>query len=150
MGVGVGVNGRISPAIGAMVVTAAVTVAATAAAYVDRARWHRLADHISQGYPGYSLSRVDRAVTAYLLILTGATLLGLLGWGLSIWATATRRSWDRWATSATFVVWSVLALVGLLAKDTSGDVGLVPLLAWLQVVPLLPAALAVALTWRRR
>lgn len=143
-------TGRTAPAVVAMVATAAVTMAATAAAYVDRSRWHHLADHIRQGYPAYSPSRVDQAVSAYLLILTGAALLGLLGWSLCIWATATRRSWVRWATSVTFAGWAALALVGLLAKDTSGEVGLVPVLAWLQVAPLLPAAVAVALTWRRR
>ncbi|YCK41933.1 hypothetical protein ACNF49_50195 [Actinomadura sp. ATCC 39365] len=44
---------------------------------------------------------------------------------------------------------SCFALAGLTVRDTNGEVGLVPLLGWLQVLPLVPGLVAVVLLWRR-
>ena len=63
-----------------------LTVVATLAPYVDRVSGHVLADHIRDGYPRYGPERVGHAVTAWLVLLTAAGVLGILGWAGSMWA----------------------------------------------------------------
>jgi hypothetical protein len=126
----------------------ALTVAATVAPYVDRATGNTLAEHIRDGYPDYSPARVDSAVTAWLVMLTVIGALGVVGWAWGIWAVETGKGWARWATTAMFVVGATVALAGLLVKDTSGDVGLTPLLGWIDVLPCVPGLAAVTILWR--
>jgi len=46
-----------------------------------------------------------------------------------------------------FVAGSGSALTALLTKDTSGEVGLAPLLGWIGMLPLLPGLVAVVMLW---
>ncbi|HEY6934535.1 MAG TPA: hypothetical protein VI452_14140 [Marmoricola sp.] len=126
-----------------------LTLLATAAPYVDRASGNLLADHIRAGYPTYTSARVDTAVTLWLAILTVVGALGVVGWLGTIWATRAGKAWARWAATALFVLGTLLALTALLAKDTSGETGLAPLLGWIGLLPSVAGAWVVALCWRR-
>lgn len=127
---------------------ALVTVAAAVAPYVDRASGHRLADHIRAGYPSYSRGQVAHAVKVYLLLLTLAGAIEGLGWIWAAWGVFGRRMWARWAVTAICTIQIGAALTGLLVKDTSGDVGLAPLLGWIGLAPCVVGGMAVALAWR--
>ncbi len=136
------------PALLAMYAGLVLTVVATVAPYVDRASGNVLADHVRHGYPTYSEGRVDSAVTAWLAILTVVGVLGLAGWAASIWATRTGRSWTRPAATLAFGAGTALALTALLTKDTSGEVGLAPVLGWIGVLPCVAGVVAVVSLWR--
>ena len=128
----------------------ALTIAATVYPLIDRATTHVLADHIRASYPAYGTGRVDTAVTAYLAILSTVGVLGVLGWLGTMWAIRGRKIWARWIAAGAWLTAACLALTALTVKDTSGDVGLAPLLAWLQVLPCAPGLVAVTLLWRPR
>lgn len=126
-----------------------LTVIATGYPFVDRATTHVLADHIRAGYPSYAQSEIDRAVTAYLVILSIVGGLGILSWIGTMWATHAGKRWARWAAAGVFVVALCVALAGVTVKDTSGDVGLAPSLGWLQFLPCVLGLATVALLWKR-
>ncbi|WP_197093786.1 hypothetical protein [Nonomuraea sp. SBT364] len=107
-----------------------------------------LADHIRAGYPAYDPGAIDAAVTAYLVILCAAGGLGLLGWLGTAWALRAGRRRVRLPATALLAAGVCFAAAALTVRDTSGDVGLAPLLGWLQVLPCVAGLAAVAL-WRR-
>lgn len=125
-----------------------LTVVATLAPYVDRVSGHVLADHIRDGYPRYGPERVGHAVTAWLVLLTAAGVLGILGWAGSMWAVRVDMAWARWTATSMFVAGTAVALTALLTKDTSGEVGLAPLLGWLGMLPSGAGLVTVGLLWR--
>lgn len=127
----------------------ALTVAAMAAPFVDRATGQVLAEHIRHGYPGYSAGEVDTAVTTWLAILTTVGVLGVGAWLGSIWAVRAAKPWARWLATAAFVAGTSLALAAALTKDTSGEVGLAPLLGLIGLAPCVAGLVAVATLWRR-
>ena len=135
-------------AVTALYFGAALTLATTVAPYIDLHAGQVLADHIRDGYPNYSQSRVDTAVAKWLAILTVAGVLGLGSWLWTIWAVTTRKRWTREAATAIFVVGTSVALTAWLTKDTSGEVGLAPLLGWIGVLPSGAGAFAIAMLWR--
>jgi hypothetical protein len=124
-----------------------LTVVATLAPYIDRATGHALADHIRDGYPTYAPDRVDSAVTAWLAVLTVVGALGILGWVLSIWAVRAHKTWARPTATVLFLAGTGLALAAALTKDSSGAVGLAPLLGWIGMLPSLAGLVAVAMLW---
>ena len=128
----------------------ALTIAATVYPLVDLGTTHVLADHIRATYPAYDGGEVDAAVTAYLAILSVVGGLGVLGWLATMWAVRGRKGWAPWAASGAWLAAVCLALTGLTVKDTSGEVGLAPSLAWLQVPPCVLGLAAVALLWKTR
>lgn len=134
----------------AMAAGLALTLAATIAPYLDRATSHVLADHVRDGYPGYSAERVDSAVTTYLVILTVVGALGALAWVGSLWAVRSGRRWAPWAATAVFVLGTAIALTGLLVEDTSGEPGLAPQLALIGMLPSLAGLVAVVRLWQQR
>lgn len=128
----------------------AMTIVVTAAAFIDNATTRLLADHIQASYPSYRADEIETAVTLYLVILSVVGGLGVLTWIATIRATTRGRRWAPWLATAMFVAAACVALAGLTVRDTSGDVGLVPLLAWLQVLPCMLGLVAVAQLWRLR
>ena len=136
-------------AIGAMYAGLGLTVVAMLIAYVDHATANVLAGHIQAGYPGYSRARIDDAVTIYLIYLSVVGVLGIISWLGTIRAIRAGKRWARWVATAIFVVATLIALTGLLIKDTSGDTGLPPLLGGVGMLPCLAGLLAVGLLWRR-
>lgn len=128
----------------------ALTIVATVYPLADPATTDVLADHIRATYPAYDAGEVDAAVTAYLAILSTVGVLGILGWLGTMWAVRGRKGWARWAASGVWLAAVCFALAALTVKDTSGDVGLAPPLAWLQVLPCVLGLVAVALLWRTR
>jgi hypothetical protein len=125
------------------------TVVATITPFLDQATSHSLEDHIRAGYPNFSQARVDTAVTTYEVILTVIGVLGVAGWAIVIRAVTTGKWWTAPLATATFLLGLGIALTGLLVKDTSGETGLSPLLAWVGLLPCLPGLIAVTLLWRR-
>jgi hypothetical protein len=136
--------GRSTAAISALYTGLSLTLLATAAPYVDRAAGNVLADHIRRGYPTYANHRVDAAVTTWLVILTVIGVVGVAGWVGAIWAVTSQRSWARWLVTGEFVVGTLTALLALLTKDTSGEVGLAPTLGW---IGMLPSSAGLAAVW---
>lgn len=126
-----------------------LTVIAAVYPFVDRATTHLLADHIRAGYPAYTQTRVDSAVTTYLILLSVVGALGVLAWLWMIWAVKVGKRWARPATTVMFILGASAGLTGLLTKDTSGETGLPPALGWAGMAPCLAGLLAVALLWRR-
>jgi hypothetical protein len=107
-----------------------------------------LADHVREGYPAYGAAEIDAAVTAYVVILSVVGVLGLLGWLATVRAVRAGKPWAPWLATALAAAAVCVAVAGLTVRDTSGDVGLAPLLAWLLVLPCVPGTAAVALLWR--
>ncbi|MFI6178113.1 hypothetical protein ACIA8R_21455 [Nonomuraea sp. NPDC051191] len=108
-----------------------------------------LAEHLRTGYPGLAPAKIDEGVTAYTVILVVMGALGLLGWLVTVLGARAGKGWARWLGSGLFVVALCLVLAALTVRDTNGEVGLVPLLGWSQVLPLVPGLAAVVLLWRR-
>lgn len=125
------------------------TIVAAIVPYIDRATTNSLAGHLRAGYPTYTQGRIDTAVTTYLVYLSIIGMLGVAGWVWIIHAISTGNRLARGAASAMFTLATIVALTGLLIKDTSGDTGLPHLLGWVGVLPCLPGLVAVALLWRR-
>lgn len=128
---------------------AVLTVVAAVFPFVDQATTTVLGNHIRAGYPTYGSEEINAAVTAYLVILSLVGVLGLLGWLGTVWAVRAGKGWTRWLATGLFVAAACAALAALTVQDTSGDVGLAPLLGWLQVLPCIPGLAAVVLLWRR-
>lgn len=126
-----------------------LTVVALVYPFIDRGTTHVLSEHIRAGYPSYSAARIDQAVTSYLVISSIVGGLGVLGWLSTMWAARTGKRWAPLVASVVFLVALCLALAGLTVKDTSGDVGLAPLMAWLLFLPCLPGLAAVVQLWKR-
>lgn len=134
---------------GALYAGLILAVGATLAPYVDRAAGNVLADHVRDGYPTYSAARVDTAVTTWLAILTSVGILGIACWIVTLWAARTGKSWTRPAAVLAFALGTAVALAALLTKDTSGEVGLAPLLGWIGLLPSVAGLVAVVQLWRR-
>lgn len=126
-----------------------LTLVAAVFPFVDRATTTVLAEHIRAGYPTYGSAEINAAVTAYLVILSLVGVLGLLGWLGTVWAARAGKGWTGWLATGLFVAAACASLAALTVRDTSGDVGLAPLLGWLQVLPCIPGLAAVVLLWKR-
>ncbi|MCK2215647.1 hypothetical protein MF672_017895 [Actinomadura sp. ATCC 31491] len=127
---------------------AGLTAFAAIFPFVDRATTTVLADHVRAGYPAYDGAAIDAAVGAYLAILAVVGALGLLGWLGAILAVRAGKRWATWAAGALLVIAIGVAVAALTVRDTSGDVGLAPLLGWLLVLPCVPGLAAVVLRAR--
>ncbi|MEV5987722.1 hypothetical protein AB0L85_22365 [Streptomyces sp. NPDC052051] len=136
-------------ATGAMCTGLGLTVLATTVPYVDRSATHLMARHIRAAYPAYTPTRVDSAVTTYLVLSSVIGVLGVLTWLGVIWAVRADMRWARPAATAAFVLGAGVGLAGLLTKDTSGETGLPPTLGWVGMAPCLAGLLVVVLLWRR-
>ncbi len=132
----------------AIYVGLALTIVASVVPFIDRSAWHVLSGHIRSAYPAYGNGEVDTAATAYLTILSVLGGMGIICWLAVAGAVHAGKAWARWAATGILAVAVCIALAGLLTKDTSGGVGLAPLLAWLQVMPCLAGVVAVASLWK--
>lgn len=117
--------------------------------FIDRVSTGILAEHIRHGYPDAGADQIDVGVNFYLIILSVVGGIGLLCWSLMIWATRTGRRSARWVAPVILVGAAAIALSGLLITDTSGEVGLAPLLGWLLMLPCVAGVVAVVQLWRR-
>ncbi|MBB2914130.1 hypothetical protein FHS43_005442 [Streptosporangium becharense] len=131
-----------------MYVGAGLTVIAALFPFVDRSTTTVLADHIKASYPAYQPGAIDAAVAAYLAVLSTIGVMGLLGWAGAIWAVRAGMRWAPRLAGGLLAIAICVAIAALAVRDTSGDVGLAPLLGWLLVLPCVPGLVAVAL-WRR-
>jgi len=127
-----------------------LTVVATVHPFVDQATTRYLARHVGASYPGYGAEQVGTAVSAYLAILTVGGVLGAVTWLVVLWAARTGRTWAPWVATVAFVAAVCWAAAALTVTDTSGEIGLAPVLGWSQALPCAAGAVAVALLWRRR
>jgi hypothetical protein len=89
------------------------------------------------------------AVAAYTMILSTVGALGLLGWLGTAWLVRKGKGWARWPASGLFVIATGFAIATLTVQDINGQVGLAPLLGWLQLIPCTAGLAAVVLLWRR-
>lgn len=124
-----------------------LTVLVTILPFLDGAT-HLLADHVRAGYPSYDAAQVGAAVTTYQYLLAGVGVLGAAAWLWTIRAVRRGRRWARAATAAAFTLALLVALTALLVRDTSGDVGLAPVVGWAGLLPCVAGGLAVVLLWR--
>jgi len=105
-----------------------------------------LEEHIRDGYPSYSAAELDSAVTGWLSILAILGALGVVGWLVSIRAVRRQRR-ARLTATTLLAVGLALSLTAALAEDTSGEVGLAPLLGAFLLLPCVAGAIAVVLLW---
>ncbi|MFG6200687.1 hypothetical protein [Nonomuraea sp. JJY05] len=131
-----------------MYIGAGLTSIAAFFPFIDQSTTTVLADHIRASYPAYEPGAIGAAVAAYLAILSTIGVLGLLGWLGTIWMVRVGKRWARWLATGLLAIAICIAIAALTVRDTSGDVGLAPLLGWLQVLPCIPGLAVVAL-WRR-
>lgn len=131
-----------------MIVGMTLTAIATVVPFIDRVTTAVMADHIREGYPAYEEGEIGNAVTVYLVILATIGVLGLAGWLASLWAVQRGKNWARWLATGLLVSAICLAIAGLTVRDTSGDIGLAPLMGWLLILPCLPGLMAVARMWK--
>ncbi|MFJ2030681.1 hypothetical protein [Streptosporangium sp. NPDC087985] len=136
-------------ALAVMYAGAVLTVIATLSPFIDQATTTVLAGHVREGYPAYGPGEINAAVTAYTVILSTVGVLGLLGWLGTVWAVRTGKGWARWLATGMFATAVCLAIAAVTVQDNNGEVGLAPLLGWLQVLPCVPGLAAVVLLWRR-
>lgn len=134
-------------AVVAEVIGLVLTIACIVALYVDHANGDVLADHIRDGYPTYSVERIDHAATLYLVYLTTLYVLGIGAWVAAIFLTAARRRVARWVVPLLFLIGTSIAVLDLLVKDTSGSTGIAPLHGWLGVLPCVPGCVAAIATF---
>lgn len=139
-----------SVALAAMWGGLALTIAVTVYAFVDDATTRLLAGHIQTSYPAYRTDEIQTAVALYLGILAAVGAVGVVTWIAVIWATARGSRWAPWVATMALIAAVCVALTGLTVRDTSGDVGLVPVLAWLQVLPCTLGLVAAVQLWRQR
>ncbi len=126
-----------------------LSVLAVIVAYADRAGGPTsLAGHLRSGYPAYSPTQIDAAAHTYLVLLTALGGVGVACWLGAIRAVRTGKRWARWACAATWGAATSLAIAGLVVTDTSGDVGLPPLLGWAGLLPCVAGLVAVVLLRR--
>ncbi len=109
-----------------------------------------MADHIRSGYPSYTNGEINHAVNLYLIILASAGAVGIVSWLATIWAVRSGKDWIRWVAPVLLLGAIAYALTGLTVRDTSGDVGLAPMIAWLQMLPSVVGGAAIVLLWKRR
>jgi hypothetical protein len=133
-------------AIRAMYAGVALTVAATIVPHVDA---NGLAAHIRAGYPAYTPSRIDSAVTTYLVYLTVVGAFGVIAWLCALRSVKAGKRWARAVATTLLAVATSIALVDLLVRDTSGDTGLPPLLGWIGLLPCLAGLVAVTLLFKK-
>ncbi|MCN9240419.1 hypothetical protein NGF19_06360 [Streptomyces sp. RY43-2] len=126
-----------------------LTVLAAIVPYTDRSTTHLMAHHIRDAYPTYTPTRIDSAVTTYLVLSSVIGALGVLTWLGTIWAVRAGKRWARPAATVAFVLGVSVGLAGLLTKDTSSETGLPPVLGWVGMAPCLAGLLVVVLLWRR-
>jgi hypothetical protein len=131
----------------AMWVTLGLIIASTAVPYVDRATGELMAEHVSRGYPDYTQTRVDSAVTTYLVLATVVGVIAVVAWSWTMRAVSRGRRWARPAATVVVVLGASAGLAGLLTRDTSGATGLPAALGWAGMVPWLAALVAVGLLW---
>ncbi|WP_154794787.1 hypothetical protein [Occultella kanbiaonis] len=127
-----------------------LTAAVGVYALLDGSTTHVLADHLRATYPAFDDQDVQAGVAAYVTILLGVTGLGVVGWVATIWAARSGKRWTVWPAATLLVAAVGVATVGLTTLDTSGEVGLAPLMGWLLVLPCLPGLVAVVMLWTRR
>ncbi|MFI6735521.1 hypothetical protein ACIBI9_21560 [Nonomuraea sp. NPDC050451] len=108
-----------------------------------------LADHLRAGYPAYGPEEIGGAVTAYTVIVAVVGAIGLLGWFATVWAVRVGKGWARWLASGLLAIAAVIAVAGLTVQDVNGQVGLAPLVGWIQVLPCVAGLAAVVPLWRR-
>ncbi|WP_220472211.1 MFS transporter [Tomitella gaofuii] len=126
-----------------------LSVLAVIVAYADRAGGPTsLAGHLRSGYPAYSPTQIDAAAHTYLVLLTALGGVGVACWLGAIRAVRTGKRWARCACAATWGAATSLAIAGLVVTDTSGDVGLPPLLGWAGLLPCVAGLVAVVLLRR--
>ena len=133
-------------AIRAMYAGLALTVAATILPHVDA---NGLAHHIRNDYPTYAQSRIDSAVTTYLIYLTVLGALGIIAWLWTIRTVKAGNRWGRAVATALLALATGIALFDLLVRDTSGDTGLPLLLRWVGLLPCLAGLLALTLLFKK-
>lgn len=127
----------------------ALTLAVGAYALIDVSTTQVLADHLRATYPTFGAREVEAGVQAYVAILLTVTGLGALGWLSTIWAARSGKAWSAWLATVALVAAVAIALAGLTTVDTSGEVGLAPVMGWLLLLPVLPGVVAVVKLWRR-
>ncbi|MCK9794058.1 hypothetical protein M1843_09900 [Isoptericola sp. 4D.3] len=134
-------------ALAAMSVGLGLTVLVAIAPLLDGVT-HLLSDHVRAGYPSYDTAQVGAAVTAYQYLLAGVGVLGVAAWLWTIRAVRRGKRWARGVAAAALALAVVVALTALLARDTSGDVGLAPALGWAGLLPCVAGGVAVGLLWQ--
>lgn len=128
----------------------ALTVLAAVVPVVDVVTLDLLAGHIEQGYPEFTDARVNQAVTTYLVLLTSVGVVGAVCWLVAIRGQRAGRPWVLAFAATAWLGGTALGLLGLLARDTSGDTGLPTLLGVLGVLPALPGLVVVVALARER
>jgi hypothetical protein len=132
-------------AIRAIYAGVALTVVAAIVPHLDT---NGLAGHIRSGYPHYSQTRIDSAVTTYRIYLTVLGAFGIVAW---LWTLRSVKAGKRWApavATALLALGAGVALFDLLVRDTSGETGLPPLVGWVGLLPCLPGVVAVTLLFK--
>ncbi|TDE89717.1 hypothetical protein EXU48_19755 [Occultella glacieicola] len=127
-----------------------LTIAVGAYAALDNMTTHVLADHIRATYPAVGEPGVQAGVTTYVAILLTVGGLGALGWLATIWVAHGGRRGTHWVATGLLGAAVAVAVVGLTTLDTSGEVGLAPLMGWLVLLPCVPGLVAVVMLWARR
>ncbi|TQL67771.1 hypothetical protein FB381_1653 [Nocardioides albertanoniae] len=126
----------------------ALSVAAVAVVYVDRATTNVLADHIRAGYPSYGEDRIGEGVRVYTTYLTVLGAIGVIGWAVSLWVSRVRPRVAPWLVTTLFLLGTGVALFNLTIRDTSGETGLAPQIGWVGMLPSIAGLAAVVLVWR--
>ncbi len=137
-------------AVAALYAGLALTVIATAVAFVGQAAADVLSRHIRAGYPDMSQAEVASGASTYLTYLAVVGAVGVAAWWWTAWAVRKRKRYARTVATTAFLLGGALALTNLLIKDTSGDTGLPALLGWAGMLPSAAGLVAVVLLWKGR
>jgi hypothetical protein len=130
------------PALAALFACLALTVAVIVVPYATTGL---MAEHIRSGYPSYPPESITTAVTTYLILLTVFGAFTASGWLVTIRFVRQGKRRARALAVTLAALSTTVGLAALLVRDTSGDVGLPPLLGWTAMAPALAGLVAAAL-----
>ncbi|WP_267615235.1 hypothetical protein [Gordonia bronchialis] len=134
----------------ALILGGLLTLATALIPLIDHLTVHTVADHIANGYPDYSDAEIDSAATVYLVYLIALGLAGTVGWGWTLRLARRSSPWTGYLAAGLCATGWAIGLFNALVRDTSGDVGLPPLIGWIGLLPAVVGLVVLATLWPGR
>lgn len=127
----------------ALWVGAALTLLCALAPLADVALTGVIASHVRSAYPDWDAATVSTETTAIAAWLVGTAVLGLVGWAVTIRATARGRRWARPVAATLLAVGLLVAATNLSMGGEAYDVIVPTAFGVLTLLPALAGVVAV-------
>ncbi|MEN5074841.1 hypothetical protein ABE437_13560 [Isoptericola cucumis] len=127
----------------AMWIGAGLTLFCALAPLLDHALTGMISAHVRAAYPDWDAATVSTEATAITAWLVGTAVLGLVGWAVTIPATAKGRRWARPTAVALLVAGLVVAATNLSLGGEAYDVIVPTTFGLLTLLPTVAGLVAV-------